>query len=343
MSAQRIPPPLHRRHRPRPLHLAPQDHHVARDLLQMTLEGESVAMDQSEVAGAKRPAAAMGSGGLGLAPPVTSYGLGSLGGLGLAPGLTTPAPHNPGLTPPPAASPSQIQALVQRIDQLEQNNRTVGENEHAAPLNVATAKLLNHVERRLASVEHDLGVIYQFQIPAHQTLPEVLKEGNRMYNTACEAQRGKKDSDGRPQLAPPCWGYVQYKMTEAMMADQKLDEPTRTKVDVLRRNVLGVEPGVPIPPAKLKQFMMVCSTATCHVTKKVAFVELRTHQRAPTAHDHPCYELRELFHQYIIKSGGVAQELERAPAPMSRDIRTTLSDMGYGPKGKGRGKGLGMG
>ena len=323
--AQTTPRLLHCRHRPP--HQVPSDPNAARDLPTMTLEGEAP-MDQSAGLGEKRPASAMGSGGLGQAPPRTSFGQPLLGSA------------NPGLaqqTPPPAPHPSQLQALAQRIDQLEQNNRTVGENEHAAPLNVATAKLLNHVERRLASVEHDLGVTYQFPIPDKKTLPEALKEGNRLYNTACEKQRGKKDSEGRPILAPPCWGYVQYQLTEAMIADQTLDEPTRTRVDELRRQILGVEPAVPIPPATLKRFMQVCSTATCHVTKKVAFVELRTHQRAPSAPDHPCYELREMFHQYLVKAGGVAQELERAPAPMSRDIRTTLTEMGYG-KGKGKGK-----
>ena len=50
------------------------------------------------------------------------------------------------------------------------------------------------------------------------------------------------------------------------------------------------------------------------------------------------YQLRELFHEYLAEKGGVAQVLERTPAPISRDLRTTLGEMGYGPKGKGKGK-----
>ena len=84
-------------------------------------------------------------------------------------------------------------------------------------------------------------------------------------------------------------------------------------------------------------FWVVCSTATVNTTKKVAFIELRTHQRAPRDHDHPAYVLRELFHEYLVKTGEM-QVGERAPAPQARDIRTALSTLGFG-KGNGKGKG----
>ena len=315
---------------------------------------EEASMDQSDSAGAKRPASALGPllgtarsapspGGLnlgkpsGLAAPQTGLAAPQTGLANPQAGTALGAPL--GGTPvlgAPGVTPQQLQALTQRIDQLELNNRMVGADEHAAPLGVATAKLLNHVERRLASVEHDLGITYQFQLP-HQ-LPEQLKEGNRMYNLACEQHRGKKDLQGKPIMAPPCWGYVQFQLTEAMIADADVQPATREKVDALRREILDTPEGA-IPPENLKNFMSVCSTATCHVAKKVAFVELRTHQRAPTAPDNSSFLLREMFHEYLINKGGVAQVLERTPAPISRDLRTTLGEMGYGPKGKGRGKG----
>ena len=72
------------------------------------------------------------------------------------------------------------------------------------------------------------------------------------------------------------------------------------------------------------------------VTKKVAFVELRTHNRAPRAPDDPACELREMFYHYLDQKGE-AQRQERAPAPSTRTLRAALADLGFGPKGKGKG------
>ena len=142
--------------------------------------------------------------------------------------------------------------------------------------------------------------------------------------------------EGRPILAPPCWGYVQFQLTECMMSDQKLTPEQQKGVDTLRRQILGVPDTGAIPPEKLKNFWAVCSTAIVNVAKKVAFVELRTHERATIDPGHAAVQLRELFHSYLTQNGEV-QVGERAPAPMSRDIRTALTAMGYA-KGGGKGK-----
>ena len=76
------------------------------------------------------------------------------------------------------------------------------------------------------------------------------------------------------------------------------------------------------------------------VAKKVAFVELRTHQRAPADPLHPAAELREMFYEYLTAKGEV-QHRDRAPAPLVRDLRTALTAMGYG-NGTGKGKGKGQ-
>ena len=104
----------------------------------------------------------------------------------------------------------------------------------------------------------------------------------------------------------------------------------------MRRQILGVPDTGAIPPEKLKNFWAVCSTAIVNVAKKVAFVELRTHERATIDPDHAAVQLRELFHSYLNQIGEM-QVGERAPAPMSRDIRTALTAMGYA-KGGGKGK-----
>ena len=98
-----------------------------------------------------------------------------------------------------------------------------------------------------------------------------------------------------------------------------------------------MEDSVQIPPETLIRFWEVCSTATVTVTKKVAFVELRAHTRAPREPTHPATELRELMRRYLSKLGTI-QHQDRAPVPMVRDIRNTLTNMGYGGKGKGKGK-----
>ena len=82
---------------------------------------------------------------------------------------------------------------------------------------------------------------------------------------------------------------------------------------------------------------------TCHrkllhrLAKKVAYVELGVHLRAPQQPDHPAVMLREAFHHFLLANGGVQQVREKAPAPATRDIRDGLTGMGF--KGKGQGKG----
>ena len=129
-------------------------------------------------------------------------------------------------------------------------------------------------------------------------------------------------------------GFVQWQLTEAMINDTNTPPDLKDRIEKLRRTVLEVEPGAQIPPRNLAKFQMVCSHASVTVTKKAAFVELRVHARATQDPENPATVLRELFHDYLASQGEV--QLERAPAPATRDIRTALTKMGYG-KGKGKG------
>ena len=130
---------------------------------------------------------------------------------------------------------------------------------------------------------------------------------------------------------------MQFQLTQYMVEDTtNLEEETRTRIDQIRRTILDTPTGNP-SPEKLANFWKVCSTATVTVASKVAFVELRRHERAPTDPENPATILREAFHSYLSKLGE-AQILERAPAPGSRDVKTTLQSLGY-LKGKGKGKG----
>ena len=86
------------------------------------------------------------------------------------------------------------------------HNQLVGDGEHAlaAPLNVATAKLVTHLERRVAGIEKDLGVTYRFKLP--NKLCETLKEGNQQFNQACKACKGKKTARTVLSSHPPLLG-----------------------------------------------------------------------------------------------------------------------------------------
>ena len=244
---------------------------------------------------------------------------------------------NGGAAPDPSLMIPQLQALQNRLEALEDLNQTVGEGEHAAPLGVATVKVLTQLERRVAGIEKDLGVTYRFK--SDHPLPLKLKEGNQAFNKACQAFKGKKDAEGKPILAPPCWGFVQLQLTEYMIADTTtLEQDKRDQIDKLRRLILETPSGNPSAD-KLQNFWKVCSTATVTVASKVAFVELRRHERASESPDAPEYILRETFHEYLTRLGE-AQIMDRAPAPGSRDLRSTLQTMGY-LKGSGKGKGNG--
>ena len=146
---------------------------------------------------------------LGVAPPLP------VGGAGGAP------------PPPPPQIQPQILALQRRIEELELNNQVVGNGEHAAPLNCVTSRLVVALERRVAGIEKDLGVTYRINLP-NKTC-ETLKEGNRQFNEACKAFKGKKEDDGTPILAPPCWAFVQFQLTEAMLADPSRDGDIKKK------------------------------------------------------------------------------------------------------------------
>ena len=246
--------------------------------------------------------------------------------------IPPPSPHN--FVPGPPTNSAQIEALQNRIAQLELANAAVGEGEHQAPLPVATAKLVTQIERRLAGVEKDLGLTYRFK--NDHPIPTKLKMGNQQFNIACQTFKGRKDAEGRPILAPPCWGFVQLQLTEAILHDETVPQNEREKVDHLRREILETPSGNP-KSEKLQLFWKVCSTATVTLASKVAFVELRRHERASTDPKAPETQLREYFHYYL-KMHGEVQVLERAPLPAARDLRTSLQDSGY-MKGGGKGRG----
>ena len=196
---------------------------------------------------------------------------------------------------------------------------------------VAQVRLGTQLERRVAQLGKDVGHTYKF--PAGDPVLETLKEGNRMYDAARKELAGQKDENGQAKLAPPCWGYVQNQLVALMLQDAT-DQTVKDRIEHCRRKVLGIEGTAVIPPRSLEQYWKVNSTATVTTTKKVGFVELRVHTMAPQHPEDPAKILRDHMHTYLALKGQI-QLIERAPAPVVRELRDAATAMGYG-KGKGK-------